>query len=330
MSEAGDEEKLIAPDVCSCKCTPCCPPKQSGLCPCCCCCFLPLKRIPETILLVFISVVALGCYCFNIIMWFGVAVNQNILAPIGLLLAFILFLGWLVSNSMSQEPAKYTSVAAGMALTCMFMYIIPLLVNFQLTIDLPDAMSTSFTTLPPNSPPSPALVPFAYEKWLFNSFPATGPGPSQVSDSPEEKNGFLATLLTSSPNYVFNKTSYAYKTNIVRRDATTSKTGEHECGSFTRDWSDELLMDVYLPTNRGVFASTPVLFHVHGGAWRVGDKSVSGWSFHYFLEVSCVAKRRLERQYLSPRLPLLVFLESLVAARLCHHLLSVQLHLLWL
>ena len=54
--------------------------------------------VAETILLVILAMVALGCYCFNIVMWFGVAVNQNVLAPVFLMISFILFSAWVVAN----------------------------------------------------------------------------------------------------------------------------------------------------------------------------------------------------------------------------------------
>jgi acetyl esterase/lipase len=44
-------------------------------------------------------------------------------------------------------------------------------------------------------------------------------------------------------------------------------------------------MDVYhpkaLPPGE---TKSPLIFHVHGGGWSVGDKSVSGLSFRYFLD----------------------------------------------
>ena len=174
---------------------------------------------------------------------------------------------------MSDQPSKFTSVAAGMSMVAMFLYILPLAVNYQLAVDLPNAMATSFSNLPTDVPPSPQLVPFNFGSWLFHSFPATG---DETPEPQGDRHGVLAPLLSASTDMVANKTTYAYKTNIARRDADTSRTGEWDCGSMTREWSDELLMDVFLPTNRGAFAKTPVLFHVHGGAWRVGDKSVAG------------------------------------------------------
>eukprot|EP00939_MAST-03C_sp_MAST-3C-sp1_P000395 g395.t1 len=72
---------------------------------------------------------------------------------------------------------------------------------------------------------------------------------------------------------------FVYKTNIKEPK------GGYSCGSFVREWSPDLKLDLYVPdvtsASSGPFQ---IIFHVHGGAWRSGYKSMAAWSFDHFLD----------------------------------------------
>eukprot|EP01126_Amoeba_proteus_P032828 TRINITY_DN3205_c0_g1_i12.p1 TRINITY_DN3205_c0_g1~~TRINITY_DN3205_c0_g1_i12.p1 ORF type:complete len:382 (+),score=59.18 TRINITY_DN3205_c0_g1_i12:765-1910(+) len=53
-------------------------------------------------------------------------------------------------------------------------------------------------------------------------------------------------------------------------------------GEGVRPWSSKLLLDVYLPKNTSRLKSA-IIFFVHGGGWRLGDKDLIRFSIDYWL-----------------------------------------------
>jgi acetyl esterase/lipase len=62
---------------------------------------------------------------------------------------------------------------------------------------------------------------------------------------------------------------------------------KNDCGDWSRDYEPYLELDVHLPQNKsstgaGEGGKYPLLFHVHGGGWSVGDKSLAAMSFGHW------------------------------------------------
>jgi len=86
---------------------------------------------------------------------------------------------------------------------------------------------------------------------------------------------FKAWLFQIDPEFGKPSTdTFKYKTDLpVSPPADT-------CTEYSRDYESFLELDVHFPKNST--GPYPVLFHVHGGAWEFGDKSVDELSFQHF------------------------------------------------
>jgi len=72
--------------------------------------------------------------------------------------------------------------------------------------------------------------------------------------------------------------TYTYKT-------LTSPASKDECNERARTWSTNLKLDLFRPIKTINNKPAPIIFHIHGGSWKYGDKTESTtWSFDYFLK----------------------------------------------
>jgi len=230
----------------------------------CCCCLFPTKRALEVFLMTLLVVNAATCVMYTVPSFFAVAVAQNILAPTFLpvtLLYVIVLLGIMTRAKLTEMPqSRFNVVMTCLSLTCVIFYVSPLMANHAVVSELPSNLESSFPShfssqaTPP--PPSPQAQPFSFVDWLKNWERFRGLTPNPSSD-------------------IVNMTTLPYKTVVDH--------GIRECTSMSREWDPELFMQVYRPKNTTNHPS-PVIFHVHGGGWKVGDMSWTGWSFTYFLE----------------------------------------------
>ncbi|GMH90103.1 hypothetical protein TL16_g11666 [Triparma laevis f. inornata] len=230
----------------------------------CCCCLFPTNRALEVMLMTFLVLNAVTCVSYTVPSFFAVAVAQNILAPTFLLISLIyviVLLGLMTKAKLTKMPQRrFNVVMAMLGMGCVIFYISPLIANHGVALNLPKNLETSFPNYFSSQstlPPSPQSQPFAFTDWLnnFKSFRGLTPNP---------------------PHSLANVTTLPFKT-VVDKEV-------RDCTSMSREWDPQLFMQIYRPTYKFSVSPSPVIFHIHGGGWKVGDMSWTGWSFSYFLE----------------------------------------------
>lgn len=232
----------------------------------CCCCLFPSKRAPEMFLLICLVGTAISTFWYSAATFMNVGVAQSIIAPPLLLLGLLYSAAMLVKITWNKrnrvELSRMTMIGVVLALVSCLCFIAPLLANYSLVAVAHDDLVSAFPQAlsSATTPPSPESSPFSSLDWFKNY---------------ENLRGLSAKAGTSS---VATYEEVAYKTNVADK-------GVRDCSGLSRGFSTTLLMDVYRPKKPNpAWAKSPVLFHVHGGGWSVGDKSWAGWSFSYFLE----------------------------------------------
>ena len=221
----------------------------------CCCCFVRWDNVCETVFVSVCMIVAIGQFAFTPATFLIADLSRNVFGPT--LLSTILLI-WFPCICVRSKPAPGRGRFRKCANCCMFVAVC-LLVSMTVIL-IPDAVeiqNTLSTDLDIAKRTTPSI---SYGKPMYASLALWGPHWENAGS--------------------FEPQTFVYKTRkISERDES------YNCGYGSREYSPELALDVYTPTSSSDDASKfPVIFHVHGGAWRACDKSVAAWSYAYFLE----------------------------------------------
>ena len=285
--EDGDEDE-------ECQCgngAGCCP--KSGWIACCCCCKIRTRHIPDLVCLVFLVTAAvvqihIPFAPMGIALGFiPVVLVRNFLA--GFFFTTILFVYFPLvvcsttyfwcrkgkpkhGNCYSRVWSATSEHVVGQPPSCClfsrFRVIFNLLVLvaflsfliFPILVLLPEARTLSekieneFGAYQLPERASPTAVSFG--DWAFASLNRWGEYGSLAA--PER----------------FPVKTFTYKTGI------TQHAGYH-CPSFSRDWKPYLELDVHFPSSHAD-SPIPIIFHIHGGGFSIGDKGAAQWYARFF------------------------------------------------
>ena len=209
----------------------------------------------ETVFVSFCVAVAVGQFAFTPATFLYAQICRNVLGPT--LITAILLIYAPCICVRSNPPVGRRRFRK--CVSCCMLVAVSLLVSMT-AILIPDAVeigSQLSTDLDIVKPTTPTI---SYGKPMYASLALWGPHWKNAGS--------------------FEPHTFVYKTRSKGRDES------YDCGFGSRDYSATLELDVYTPTTNDAESSSkhPIIFHIHGGAWRACDKSVAAWSYAYFLE----------------------------------------------
>jgi len=220
-------------------------------------------HIPELVLVLTIFMICLSQFLFTPITFWTVAPVRNCLGGFFFIVSTIYLsasvgLSFRVTRNKENSRCGYyrwgrfrAMMSALLLISCVG-FITPTLV---LVPSAQNEMHLLLKGLGPSVRREPREI--SITDWMFKGLAVWGPYHSRTGS--------------------FHTTVAEYKSRIA------PKNGQISCGSGSRSWNHKLKIDIHHP-NPVKSTLAPVIFHIHGGAYRWGDKSLSAWSFAYYLE----------------------------------------------
>lgn len=235
-----------------CRCFDSADEDQTHICCCCVCCAIATNRsrmLEILLLVVFGSVAVLSCSYYGIYTFLSNSISRGYIAPKLVLLLLVAILPIHLAHiarlrKYRCNATQFRRVAFATYCACLLVFLVPLLQIQGAAKDLEEyAGGVGGGVMRPAA--------FSMKKWLS---PLPAPAPSSFTAQ--------ATWL---PKGDWEVTTETFKT-VNSRNVST-------CTSMSRAWKPQLELDVWRPPA----PSGALVFHVHGGAWQVGDKSTATW-----------------------------------------------------
>lgn len=232
--------------------------QEDGTVCCCLSCRVYPIRLPEVVFLgiiCFIAVMQLYALPFSFLFVFITVYLRTLAGNIAVLLTIYMALTVVYVLARSGW-GRFRTIAAVVAAACWVLCLASVLVLWPEARRLEDAISAEFGA---SDPPNPTPTALSFADWLSGGSTLWGPYESQTGGFQVETHTFLTG---------------------VRRKPGWNPSPAEACG---RAFLDELALDVYSP-RRVDGQLAPIIFHIHGGAWIVGDKDAIPGNSAYFLD----------------------------------------------
>jgi len=218
-----------------------------------CCCFIKWENVLETVFVSLCVFVAWGQLAYTPLTFLIADLCRNVWGPTLLTSILLVYIPCICVRTRPRRRTRFRK-----CVNCCMVTSVCLLLAMT-TMLIPDAVELSSQLAADLDIKKPSEPSIEYGKPFYASLALWGPHWENAGS--------------------YEAQTFVYKSRNQKRDES------YECGFGSRDWSSDLELDVYLPEdNSDSNSPSPVLFHIHGGAWRVCDKSVAAWSYAYFLE----------------------------------------------
>ena len=250
---------------------------------CCCCCKIRFIHIPDLVCLILLLALAFGQIPFGVATFWAVSMTRNIFAGFFFVLILIVYLPLLVgstvylrkirkpgqrhagcccklwlatSNHIVGQPerqciwGRFRNIFNVLVLVALLLLLVlPYLVLLPAASTLSDDLEASFGKHEQPERASPTALSFG--SWAFEGLAAWGDYGTHAA--PDR----------------FQVKTFTYKSGIAQHAG-------YKCGSSSRPWKSYLELDVHFPSSSNG-RPPPIIFHIHGGSWTLGDKSQSAW-----------------------------------------------------
>lgn len=235
----------------------CCSNKR---CPCCCCCYVRCEHVIEVIFISLVATIAISQYLFTPVTFLLAVMSRNVFGPFLLCALALVYIpivcirsnDFLVNDRYKLRWTRFRSATFKIALASAALLLL------QNLLIVPDALNISHALA--------GDLDVAAER----------------DDISFASAAFLSLAIyggSTSTHGSYDAREFVYKSGIREPQS------DYSCGWFVREWTPDLKFDLYVPevtsASPGPF---PIIFHVHGGAWRSGYKSMAAWSFEHFLD----------------------------------------------